>query len=560
MSATTGAPTAATPRTTRPASPTTAGALTLTRFFVRRDRVRIPVWALSVSVMFLYATVALGAVYPTASDRQVRANLVSSPAAIMMTGPGYGTDDYTLGAMVANEFTLWVVAAVAIMNVLLVVRHTRAEEETGRAELVRAGVVGRRAPGLAAFCTAVVANLAVGVLSLVMLLVGGASVEDSGITVPDTVALCLGVALTGLVFAAVASVTSQVTEHARAASGAAFAVLGLAYLLRAIGDVQAEHGSWVSWLSPLAWTQQTRPYVDLRWWPLALPVVLVVVLLLVAVRLTARRDLGAGLVPVRPGRADARPGLRSPFALAWRQQRASVVAWGSGIAVLGLATGTFANQMDDITAMVEDNALAAEIFGGPDQVLDAFDAVMVLFLAVGVGAWALASFLRAHGEETSGRAEPLLVAPVSRSRWLGAHLAVTGIGTLVLLAGAGLSLGLGEVAVGREVGALGEILVATLLYLPAVAVLVGVSALAFGVLGRLVQLGWALLAYAFVVGMFGPLLDLPSWAVHVSPFASVPTLADADAAWWPLAVLVVVAVALLAGSFVGFRRRDLATG
>ena len=40
------------------------------------------------------------------------------------------------------------------MAILLVVRHTRAEEETGRAELVGAGVVGRHAPLAAALITA----------------------------------------------------------------------------------------------------------------------------------------------------------------------------------------------------------------------------------------------------------------------------------------------------------------------------------------------------------------------------------------------------------------------
>ena len=31
---------------------------------------------------------------------------MTNPAAVMLSGPGYGLDDYTLGAMVANEVAL----------------------------------------------------------------------------------------------------------------------------------------------------------------------------------------------------------------------------------------------------------------------------------------------------------------------------------------------------------------------------------------------------------------------------------------------------------------------
>ncbi|MGW6229320.1 ABC transporter permease, partial [Cellulosimicrobium cellulans] len=137
------------------------GWTTLLRFVLRRDRVRIPVWTASIALLFGYAAVALDTLYPTAADRQARAALVSSPAGIMLSGPQYGIEDYTLGAMIANEMALTVMVAVAIMSISLVVRHTRAEEETGRAELVRAGVVGRHAPATAAFVAALVANGAI---------------------------------------------------------------------------------------------------------------------------------------------------------------------------------------------------------------------------------------------------------------------------------------------------------------------------------------------------------------------------------------------------------------
>ena len=211
----------------------------------------------------LYAVSALPTVYSTPAERQVRAELMKSPAATMMSGPGYGLDNYTLGAMITNEMVLWLAVPAAMMSIFLVVRHTRAEEETGRAELIRSAVVGRYAAPVSALIVALMANAGVAVLTALAMMSGGLDATDS-------VAVGVGLGLTGLAFAGVATVTAQLTEHARSASSLAMAVLGAAFLLRAVGDAAQPGGSIVSWFSPLAWIQQRRPFVDLRWWPLLL--------------------------------------------------------------------------------------------------------------------------------------------------------------------------------------------------------------------------------------------------------------------------------------------------
>jgi ABC-2 type transport system permease protein len=43
--------------------------------------------------------------------------------------------------------------------------------------------------------------------------------------------------------------------------------------VRAIGDAGPH---WLSWLSPLGWMQQLRPFADERWWVLLLAVALIV--------------------------------------------------------------------------------------------------------------------------------------------------------------------------------------------------------------------------------------------------------------------------------------------
>ena len=91
----------------------------------------------------------------------------------------------------------------------------------------------------------------------------------------------------------------------------AFAVLGAAFLLRAIGDT-ASGLSWLSWLSPIGWAERFRPFAGERWAVLLLPVALLVVLLAAAAALLVRRDLGAGVLAGPPrARPPPRPGCEA---------------------------------------------------------------------------------------------------------------------------------------------------------------------------------------------------------------------------------------------------------
>ncbi len=99
-----------------------------------------------------------------------------------------------------------------LMSMFIVGRHTRAEEESGRDELVRAAAVGRHAPIVAAAVVAAMANVAMGALVTLSLLAYGLDREGC---------LSIGVALTlaGLTFTGVALVAAQLTDGTRAMYG-----------------------------------------------------------------------------------------------------------------------------------------------------------------------------------------------------------------------------------------------------------------------------------------------------------------------------------------------------
>lgn len=528
---------------------TLAGTGKLLRFMLRRDRMRIFWWALGVTLLYaggLGEYVLLDD--PAASE--ARSVLVSSPAMISMTGPGYGLDHYTPGAAVANEFILWVVLTLAVMSILQVVRHTRSEEESSRSELVRAGVVGRHAPSVAALLLVLIMNVIIALTSAV-------AVAAQDFDVAQSFAMTFAIALGALVFGAVALVAAQAYEHGRGAVGLSLAALGAAFLLRALGDVQGEHGSALSWLSPIAWVQQTRVFVDLRWWPLGLCVAAIVLLLVLAALLGSRRDFGAGLVAVRSGRADADPTLAGPAALAWVQQRGALLWTTAGLGVMWLGSGTIIREVPNMLDAVQGNPMYAALLGSGEDMVRTFLGIFGLYIAAGAAAYGIAATLRVKGEEESGRTEIVLAAPVSRGRWLAAPLLVAFLGTVVVQITGALALWLGAASTGYDELAFGEYLELGLAYLPALAVLVGLAAALYAWLPRATGLAWVMIGYVFLVGMFADLFDLPEWARKISPFWWVgnPALADVEAArLWGLSG---VAVVLLALAFAGFRRRDV---
>src|SRR5687768_17226027 len=167
----------------------------MVRLVLRRDRVRLPVWIFAIVGFVLLFAGVLPSRFPTEADRQARAVLMESPAAQAMSGPGYGLDDYTYGAMVANELLGFPAVLVALMSIFVLIRHTRAEEETGRSELVRSSLVGRHAMTAAALTVVCAAQLTIAVLLAVLL-----PLTVEGVSTKGSWLFALSIASVGIVF------------------------------------------------------------------------------------------------------------------------------------------------------------------------------------------------------------------------------------------------------------------------------------------------------------------------------------------------------------------------
>jgi ABC-2 type transport system permease protein len=354
-------------------------------------------------------------------------------------------------------------------------------------------------------------------------------------------------------FAAVALVAAQVFTHARTALGVTLAVLGAAYLVRAAGDVRED---FLVWLSPIGWSQATHPLGDERWWPLVVSAAASVLLVLGAVWLADRRDVGAGIVAPRDGAGSASPLLSGPIGLAFRLQRGALIGWAAGLFVLSAAVGSLSRAVED---MAEGNPVLSDYLAatGEGSLTDTYFSTMLLILALLSSAFAVSSALRLRSEETSGRLESLLATGLSRTRWLLGSLAATLAGTVALLVVSGLGLGLTYGLVISDATQPLRMAALTVVYAPAALAPAALAVLLVGWLPRAVAVAWLVLGYCLVLGWLGGLLSPPRWVDALSPFWHTPAVPVESVELGGPAVIAVGAVLLVAFGCWGLRRRDI---
>ena len=521
------------------------GTVSLTRFILRRDRVRILIWMVSLVTLAALTTVGIEGLFPTqAALDQTAAATAHNAAMIAFNGAPQGLN--TVGGQVAFQFGAMGMVLVALMSIFMLGRLTRGEEEAGRLEVVRSLPVGLHANTLAATLTVAAMNLIVGGLTAAVLIA-------QGLPAAGSVTFGVSLILVGLFFGGVALLVAQVTESTRVVYGAAGAVLGTAYLLRAIGDIG---DGTVSWLSPIGVAQKARPFADERWWPLLLLVAVTVLLVVAATALAVRRDLGAGLVAARPGPPSAAPWLGHPLGLAFRLQRGSLLGWGAGVLVIGIAYGWIGPTID--TFIGQNKAIADMFSAGGGSLTDSYFAASFRLMALIATGFAIGSAMRVRNEETSMRADLVLATPVSRWRFAASHLALACAGSVALLAVAGLATGLTYGLAGGGMHDVPRLFVAALVYAPAMWIMVGLVIALDGLVPRLVGVTWAILVACVLEGFLGAVLGLPRWLSDLSPFERVPQLPAASLTLLPLVVMSAVAAGLTLIGLIGLRRRDIA--
>jgi ABC-2 type transport system permease protein len=524
---------------------------------IRRDRLQLVFWIGGTALLALFAASAVATTYGDAAERdQILALAIQSPAILILRGLPQGGG---LDAFVFFEIFTYLALLAALMSTFLAVRHTRAEEESGRAELIGSTPAARVLPTVATLVHGVGANILIGLGVVAGLAIGGMTLDGSLVAGAATTA-------TGVVFLAVGMLAAQFLRTSRGANGVSVALVGIAFLLRGVGDALGTQtgplsmaSAWPSWLSPIGWAQHTAAYTENTLAPLLLSIGLALVCLVAVFVVQSVRDSGASLLPERRGRASARPTLSTAFGLAWRLQWGTILGWTVGGAAFGLLAGSLSTLVQQAASSDPSIQQSLQsIVGDAGSMTQTLVAAMFSFVGVLAAACATQTMIRMRQEESLGTAELVLAAPVSRVRWLVDYLVLGALAIAIVLAAsagvAALSLaGSGDSSLGA-----GDVFATALAQLPAALVYLGVVALLFVLVPKAtVGAGWAFVAVGVVVGNFGGLIGMPEWLRDVSPFTHTPVVTGATTDWSGGLWLAAIAVVAVGASVVLMRRREV---
>jgi ABC-2 type transport system permease protein len=520
----------------------------LVRRAIRDARVRTLGFAYLFAAVAYVQPVAYRHAYPTLASRLAFARSFGHNKAVVLF---YGK---ARDLLTVEGYSAWRVGGTlaifaAVFGLFAAVRALRTEEDAGRAELVLAGMVGRRARYLSSLAAvaagAAVLWLAVFAGSLLGRLPAGGSAY-----------LALAVVSVVPVFAGVGALASQLAPSRRLALELGGAAVALSLLLRVIADTSSGAG-WLRWVTPLGWAEELRPFTGAQPLVLLLPLAAAALLLLAAGRIELRRDIGSGLLPVRDTAAPRSALLSSPAAHALREQWVTLAVWVGSVGVFALIIGLVSKSVSSagISKALRDQL--ARLGTGSVVTPPGYIAFSFVFFVLALSLFACAQVAAARHEESEERLETLLAQPVGRRAWLAGRLALAALAAAAIALAAGAATWAGGTAAGVSLS-LPKLLGAGANCLPATVLFLGVAALAYGLLPRAsAAIAYGTVTVAFLWYLFGSLLGVPHWLVQATPFAHVGAVPVQSFRAGAAAIMVAVGLAAAAAATAAFERRDV---
>jgi ABC-2 type transport system permease protein len=527
----------------------------MTRTLIRRAlgdaRVRTVAFACVFGIAAYINPVTYRHTYPTLAERISFAHGYGDNTAVVLF---YGRphDLLTVGGYSAWRTGGILSILAAVFGLLAAVRALRAEEDAGRTELVLGGTISRVRVYVA--CTIAIAAGA-------MALWGAALAGSAMASLPAGGAAYLALAVISMVpvFAGVGAVASQVAPTRRVALELGGAILMASLALRVSADT-AGGAEWLRWVTPLGWVELMRPFAGARPVVLVLPLALATLLLALAARLVAGRDLGGAVPLVRERGAPRLSLLSSPVAQHLRDERGNLVAWVCGLGGLALIVGVISHGVASAGISEQLNRRLARLGSGSVLTPSGYIGFSFAFFVLAVSIFMCAQLTSARAEEAQQRLATVLALPVARRDWLAGRLGVAIGAAAAISLCVGVLTWAGVVLAGGSVSLL-HLLQAGVNCLTVAILFLGFAALAYALVPRATApIAYGMVTLAFLWYLFGALLGAPEWLVALSPFRHVG-LAPAHA-FRPVGAAVMLTVGAVLGllAIEAFQRRDLAEG
>jgi len=521
---------------------------TLFRFALRCDRLFLPLWIGGVVFFALLCAPLFTQIARSPAELLMYAETMKNPTMIALCGPLYA-EPYTYGVMYTQQMMIWILILIGAMNIFLVARHTRKDEEDGKLEVMRSLPVGRVAILSSSWMITVFANTVIGFLCAI----GLAMFRIESMTVSGCFLLGGLFLVVGLFFAAIAMLFSQLCSTSRSMIGGCFMVLGIFYLIAAMGNLS---GGIVSYFSPFSIVFLASPFAKNHVWPIFLILAETLVIAIIAIHISTKRDLGAGLLPQRRGRAHAQASLSTPFGLALRLTKKMVVAWIIIMFIFGLSYGSVFGDFESFISQNEIFQMIIATGAGEDMILS-FMTYITLIMSLVTSIPVISCVLRLRSEEKKNRLEAVYARSVSKTGQLLPYITIAVTLSVVLQLTLSFSMWLAARTVMAEALTLVDMAMAGLVNLPGIWLFVGISVLLTGVLPKLTSLVWVYLGFSFFVVYIGRLMELPDSFIRISAFGALSGYPIEEFQILPFVAVIVVAVVISVIGVVSYERREV---
>jgi ABC-2 type transport system permease protein len=258
-------------------------------------------------------------------------------------------------------------------------------------------------------------------------------------------------------------------------------------------------------------------------------------------------------MPVRRGRAKAKPGFKTPLALSWRLQRGMAFSWIIGYAAAGALMGSL---IVTIESMFKDISSMANWINGLGGNGKAFVYFLIYILIQVVTAYAIIATLRLRSEENEMRAEPILANSVSKTEWASSHLVFTFLGTAMIVAAMGIGAGVTASIVLKDSSMFINIFSFCIVKLPAVWFVASITVFLIGVVPNLAAIiSWTLMGFFFAVEFLWELKIVGDEVFRLSPFSYVYPTNSIVAT--PMVILTFLAIIFTIAGVSGLKQREI---
>ena len=547
-------------------------------FTLKRNWVRFVVWfVLVVGMLAFIATYYQGLFAGDAGAKELQTfvQTVNSPALLSMVG--LITHPVSIAGATWCKAFMMSALMLGIGIVFLMTRNLRADEDQGRAELVRAYPLGIHSRLAASVILMSALSIVIGVFTaLVMSSLNLCELNGQAMCAnPGPSAWVFGLSLTGagLVGVGIGALTNELAPSSGSANGMGTGLFGLFYLMRIIGDVQTTWtpgvsadgfqtmtpsgwGQWLTWVSPIGWSQKMDPWGANLVWPLLLSVAFTAVLVALAWALQSRRDLGDSIAPERTGKANASRTLTTVWGLGARLQRGSLIGWFIGVFVFAAVFGSVTTAMHDL--LTSANLAGIDNLHLTTNLLSVVANLFMPLLALVVSIFAAQSATMMRSDESRGVLESQLGTSVGRTSWVLQRLAVTFVAVLILLFICGLALGSTFDSLVPDANQMWPIIGSFYAYVPACMIVAGIFVLGFGWWPRFsVAVTWIVIGALWVIMIVGLAVPIPKAVLDAMPFNATPKVPYDAMNWPPVLWLTLVTVVFIVLGLVGFRRRNV---